>query len=449
VNEQRTISRLIAAGMTEDEAERKAERFAALEASLRAIAGPAAASPRAYWIPGRIEFLGKHTDYAGGRSLLCAVERGLCVLAAARRDGRVRMHDLCREETMTCRLQPDLAPTAGHWSMYPMTVARRLARNFPGALRGVDIVFASDLPPAAGLSSSSALITAVVLALADANEFTARVEYRRNIRGPEDLASYLSCVENGRSFGALTGDAGVGTLGGSEDHTAILCSRPGALVQYAFCPVHFERAIALPDDHHFVVAASGVQAEKAGAARERYNRASRAMEAILDRWRRATGREDGTVAEAIASAPDAPDRMRACLRDIEDGDAATSLLLDRFEHFLGESEEIVPAAAEAIAHGALETLGNVVDRSQERAERLLGNQIPETVALARMARELGAVAASAFGAGFGGSVWALVHSEQAGEFRARWTERYSATFPDAAARAHVFESRAGPPMMRL
>ncbi len=30
----------------------------------------------AWFVPGRIEFLGKHTDYAGGRSLLCAVAQG-------------------------------------------------------------------------------------------------------------------------------------------------------------------------------------------------------------------------------------------------------------------------------------------------------------------------------------------------------------------------------------
>ncbi len=50
----------------------------------------------------------------------------------------------------------------------------------------------------------------------------------------------------------------------------------------------------------------------------------------------------------------------------------------------------------------------MAERSQEAAERWLGNQIPETIALARLARHVGATAASAFGAGFGGSVWALV-----------------------------------------
>jgi len=33
------------------------------------------------FVPGRIEFLGKHTDYAGGRSLLCAIDRGIAAVA--------------------------------------------------------------------------------------------------------------------------------------------------------------------------------------------------------------------------------------------------------------------------------------------------------------------------------------------------------------------------------
>ena len=45
--------------------------------------------------------------------------------------------------------------------------------------------------------------------------------------------------------------------------------------------------------------------------------------------------------------------------------------------------------------------------------------MPETIALARAARSLGAFAACSFGAGFGGSVWALVEGDAAG-FAARW-----------------------------
>ncbi len=33
------------------------------------------------FVPGRVEILGKHTDYAGGRSIVCAAEKGILLLA--------------------------------------------------------------------------------------------------------------------------------------------------------------------------------------------------------------------------------------------------------------------------------------------------------------------------------------------------------------------------------
>ena len=35
-----------------------------------------------FWVPGRVEVAGKHTDYAGGRSLLAAATKGFCVVVA-------------------------------------------------------------------------------------------------------------------------------------------------------------------------------------------------------------------------------------------------------------------------------------------------------------------------------------------------------------------------------
>jgi galactokinase len=85
-----------------------------------------------------------------------------------------------------------------------------------------------------------------------------------------------------------------------------------------------------------------------------------------------------------------------------------------------------------------------VDRSQEAGARLLGNQIPETLSLATLARRLGAAAASAFGAGFGGSVWALVARNEGADFLRRWQSAYEASFPDRAPEARFFVTRPAP-----
>jgi galactokinase len=381
----------------------------------------------ACFVPGRIEVLGKHTDYAGGRSLVCASEQGFTTVAAARNDDIVRVIDVASGAEVELGMSAALGPPPAPWMRYPATVVRRMARNFPDARRGADIAFLSDLPPASGMSSSSAFMVSVFLVLANLNHLDEDEAYREAIRSPEDLAGYLATVENGRSFGALTGDAGVGTFGGSEDHTAMLCCRPGQLSQYSFCPVRRERQVLCPPGRRFVVAVSGVRAEKTGAAKDLYNRASLAVRAILERWRTASGREASSLAEAIARSGAAVVR-ESIGRAAVDGFTAPGLL-DRFDQFVTESIEIIPAASDALERGNIERFGELVDKSQAEGENRLGNQVPETIALQRLARELGADASSAFGAGFGGSVWALVPDDAVGGFRRRWEAAYRAAFP--------------------
>ena len=122
--------RLALAGMSEAEVARKSRLFA------RASAALGRRQTLRLWVPGRIEFLGKHTDYAGGRSLICTVERGLAVVAAPRDDRIVRITDADTTEHVEIELGPKLAPADGSWTNYAITVARRIARNFPGPLRG-------------------------------------------------------------------------------------------------------------------------------------------------------------------------------------------------------------------------------------------------------------------------------------------------------------------------
>ena len=69
--------------------------------------------------------------------------------------------------------------------------------------------------------------------------------------------------------------------------------------------------------------------------------------------------------------------------------------------------------------------------------------------MARSARALCATASSAFGAGFGGSVWALIRAADAGAFVNSWADAYGRDFPAAAAAAQFFITRAGPAATKL
>lgn len=424
LNSEKVNQKLIDAGLSEKAAGEKAELFRQSTEALLNKGNNNQAEAYGFFVPGRIEVLGKHTDYAGGRSLIATAEKGFCMVAAAREDSTVRITAAAQQEMFEFDIAPDLIPEMGHWSNYPVTVARRVARNFPGRLRGCDVAFVSDLPTAAGMSSSSAMMVAFFLVLARINQLEKHDAYIANIDCQESLAGYLGTVENGQNFGSLAGDKGVGTFGGSEDHTAILCCQAERLRQYSYCPVRFERSIRVPDEYVFAIASSGVVAEKTGAALEKYNRASKLAAAVTEEWRRATGQNNPHIASITGDSPENVDRIREILQQHKRNEFTAKELLDRFEHFYAESEEIIPAASEALAQENMAEFGRQVDRSQELADSLLGNQVPETIYLAQSARQLGAVAASGFGAGFGGSVWAMIKTEGAKEFLEKWERQY-------------------------
>ncbi len=104
----------------------------------------------------------------------------------------------------------------------------------------------------------------------------------------------------------------------------------------------------------------------------------------------------------------------------------------------------MPAALTAFEAADGAALGRLAVESQQRAETALRNQVPETMFLARSAMACGAHAASAFGAGFGGAVWAVCDTSAVPELTRRWPEEYARAFPQRAAQAQWIPVRPGP-----
>jgi galactokinase len=419
------------------------QRTARCAAAIVRRSGTPDATASAFCVPGRIEVLGKHTDYAGGRSLLACVERGIAIVAARGVADAVTILDADHGRRIGGVWDALPGPRRGDWSNHVLTVLRRAAADFGPLYGGIDIAFSSTLPPAAGLSSSSALVVALFAALACAYRLGGHARFRAAIHDAEHLAAYLAAVENGRAFRDFDAAAGVGTDGGSQDHTAALCGQRDAIVRYAFLPTRFEGSASLPDGRTFVIACSGVAAEKAGAARERYNRTAALAHEAAALWRRRTGGDAPHLGAIGAAGAAATDRLRAVVREASGG-ADTGDRAARVDQFLAETLELVPAAFAALANGDIADFGEVVDRSQLLAETKLGNQIDETVFLQRTARSLGADAASAFGAGFGGAVWALVGESDAASFARAWRSAYVERWPEHATASAFFVTRAGP-----
>ncbi len=399
---------------------------------------------RWYVVPGRVELVGKHVDYAGGRSLTCAVDLALHVRAEALNEPVIRVRSAPRRGLVTMAIDPRASAHGPAWSTYVAAVARRFARDFPHFRTGVNLQIRSDLPESAGLASSSALVTALATALADAND--ARHDPRWIAAAPNALAraEYFAAIETGAPYGRFGGEDGVGVRGGAQDPIAIICAEGGVASQFSYLPGRLERRVPWPADYVLAIGVSGVGATKTGNARRDYNRAADAMRALTSGWNLLTGRQDNTVAEALAARPDAGEQLAAIARK---GSAAFAddYLVRRLAQFREEVQVIVPGVGDALRDRDFASLGQLVDRSQELAERALGNQVSETMALVRAAREGGAAAASAFGAGFGGAVWAMVPGAAAEAFVREWRGAYGLAFPGRAQNARWLVTRPSEP----
>lgn len=399
---------------------------------------------RRYVTPGRVELVGKHVDYGGGRSLTCAVGVAMRATAQGIDAPVLRVRQRGSRDVITMPLSPDAKPTAVRWSTYVAAVARRIARDFGPVRTGAEVRLSSRIPPASGLSSSTALTITLARALSDAAGLAADPRFAEHAGTPLTFAEYVAAVETGSAYGPFPGDAGVGVRGGAQDHVAICCARAGMVGQFSYVPAREEGWAPWPAGRVLAIGVSGVRASKAGNAQRAYNRAADAVRWLVREWNGMTYRNDSTLAAALASGDDAVARLARIAGMAAGAPVSADYLSRRLAQFNEECAVIVPGVADALRARDLVRVGTLVDRSQERAEHALENQIPETVHLARSARELGADAASAFGAGFGGAVWAMVDAARADEFLGEWRASYTAAFPARTPKAKFLQTAPGP-----
>jgi galactokinase len=114
---------------------------------------------------------------------------------------------------------------------------------------------------------------------------------------------------------------------------------------------------------------------------------------------------------------------------------------DRLTQFYVESFEIIPEVSRLISSRRIDEIAGLIDKSHSNVDEFLGNQTLETNSLQKNARGNGAIMASAFGAGFGGSVYALVKSENAEKFLEVWRANYQKNFPQHIEKSEFFVTK--------
>ncbi len=351
--------------------------------------------------PGRLEFIGNHTDYNGGTVLGVSIDRSVWVAVASRDDGQWRLGSERQAALVTVPAGDSPAKQSGpaSWANYPLGVIAALPKfnlRFPA---GFDFLAMSDLPSGAGLSSSAALELAAALAFLELS----------GQQAPRETVVMLCKHAENHFVGVPCGVLDQGVSGFGQQHHLVFIDCRGP--RFATVP--------LPAAARFWV----------------FN--THTKHALVDGLYAARHRECMTAAKLLGVAlladatPASVEAARAQLPPVE---------FRRAKHVVDEIAR-VDATGVALRAGDLAAVGRLLTASHRSSQTLFENSTPE---LDFLVDQL-AVAPQVFGArltggGFGGAVMAVTSPEFSETQAAAVAEAYAKKF---GSRPEVLRAQSG------
>ena len=329
--------------------------------------------------PGRVNLIGEHTDYNGGMVLPAALSVGLEVALAPRSDSVVAVASNGYDAPAIRDLADD---AVGEWAD-PCVGAIREANALELLNGGATIDVTSTIPEGSGLSSSAALIVAILKAAREAGGGEI---------GDVDLAIAARRVEN--SY--------MGVPCGIMDQMAVALAPPGTAMALDTNTLAYD-LVPLPEGYDMVVVHSGLTRRLTDG---RYGE----RKAECDAAKRHFGTED------------------LCLLDRETVEAADlgDIPKRRTLHCVTEHARVKYTLA-AMQAGDMHSVGALMIESHASMRDWFEMSLPEIDALVESAVDLGALGARLTGGGFGGCIVACVHPVD----RAAWLRSLLARHPQA------------------
>lgn len=328
---------------------------------------------RIWRVPGRINLIGEHTDYHEGWVLPAASNRDMWLLAEASVFPEWRLYAARYGEAVTLPTEDPLI-RLDHWSRYAAAVLHTVAaHNLP--VCGMDIAFDGDIPIGGGMSSSSALTCGLLCVLNEAMSWDVP---------PLQLARL-----------ARESEHRTGVLGGIMDQYTMLHAKAGQALLLD-CRTLVSEAVAVPAEvGEWYIFDSGVSHDLVHSAyNDRRAACGRVVEAAVRAGVEATHLRDLEV-----------DTLAGLQTEVQSGDYAKAC-------FVLEENRRVHRMAAALSAGDDVRAGQLLIESHAGLRDDYRVSCPELdLIVDRLCEMPGLAGARMMGAGFGGTVLALLQSD--------------------------------------
>lgn len=392
--------------------------------------------------PGRVNIIGEHVDYSGYGVLPMAIEQDVAIACRPNSTGEMRFSNVSAD------YQDHSCPASGFqidreniiWYGYVLCgfkgVIEELGIEKPV---GVDMLVSGNIPPASGLSSSSALVCCAALTAVCANgvEFPSKKE----------LAEMCARFER---F--------IGTQGGGMDQAISFLGQPGKAMMIEFNPVR-PSEVKVPCGYSFIISNTNIQAYKAAESNFNIRAAECHLAArVIAKMKGLNWRQDkkliilsdslelplsemsSVVSEFLH--PGLYSREEICkILEISDLELITECLTekskdvpsfklhDRAKHVYEEANRVykfneTANSAAGDDSATAEKLGQLMDESHSSCNTLYECSCPELNQLVSLSKEGGALGSRLTGAGWGGCAVSLVKDDNVEAFLEKLKEGY-------------------------
>jgi galactokinase len=343
--------------------------------------------------PGRVNLLGEHTDYNDGPVLPAAIDRAVYLAVGPGKPSQIDLFaaDISGEVSFNLDSLANKVATDGKplpdWSLYPAGVAWAL-KNAGLQVSGVQVVYTSDIPIGAGLSSSAAVEVGFAVMWQTFGGW--HIDTLK-------LAQYCQQAENEY----------VGLACGLMDQFASACGVKDHALYFDTRSLE-SQPVPLPTNSAMVIADSGIRRNLTSSAyNDRRFACDRAVEILQQNLPDIESLRDVPPTEFAAYSAYLPETVRK-----------------RAEHVIKEIQR-VHSAVSAFHRQDKQAIGALMYAGHRSLRDLYEVSTPELDTLVDISRSLpGCIGARLTGAGFGGCTVNLVEAKQAENFITQLQDAY-------------------------